>query len=101
MFNGSDDDEVRVQRPRKQRFKNIDEVMDENKYEPLPPQQTETHTWTPSKNDTESKSYEWTTDFNPQGRAPRHNLIRNRPGPSPHAQQCTTIVELFDKFKIF
>ena len=92
------DEDVRVVRPRKQKFKNLDEVMDESKYHPLPEQVPESHTWKPSKNDTTSKSYEWTTDFHPQGRAPRRNLIRNQPGPSPQAKQCINLAQLFDQF---
>ena len=52
------DEDVRVVRPRKQKFKNLDEVMDESKYHPLPEQVPESHTWKPSKNDPTSKSYD-------------------------------------------
>ena len=92
------DEDVRVVRPRKQKFKNLDEVMDESKYHPLPEQIPESLTWKPSKNDPTLKSYEWTTDFHPQGRAPRRNLIRNQPGPSPQAKQCINLAQLFDQF---
>ena len=49
------DDDVRVARPRKQKFKNLDEVMDESKYDSFPAQIPESHTWAPSRNDPESK----------------------------------------------
>lgn len=90
------DDEVRTAVPRKQKFKNLDEVMDESKYEALPAQPIESHKWKPSRRDEESKEYSWTTDFNSQGRAPRRNVLSNRPGPSPQAKQCSTTDELFD-----
>ena len=92
------DDDVRRALPRKQKFKNLNEVMDESNYDPLPQQADATYTWNPSANDDESKPYTWTTNFFRQGRVPRNNLIGNHPGPSREGKQCTAVKQLFDRF---
>ena len=92
-----EDSEIRVAVPRKQKFKNLDAVMDEINYDSLPEQQKETYVWK-SKDKNNPVSYEWTTDFSTQGRAPHRNIYRNRPGPSVAACRCTTLKELFDAY---
>lgn len=93
----SDDDDVRVAVPRKQKFRGIDEVLDEDNYDPLPEQEDRTFVWK-SKDRNDPTSYTWKTNFNKQGRAGQRNVYHNRPGPSPEARRCSTLKELWDKF---
>ena len=78
---------------------NLDETMDGNNYNPLPPQDAKTFTWGPSRNDrNNNKSYEWNTVFAVQGRRGRQDVIRTEPGPSRNAIRTTSVDELFSCF---
>lgn len=95
--NNSDDEDIRTAAPRKQKFRNLDEVLDESKYDSLPEQPNETYTWK-SRDKNDPESYTWTTNFNSAGRPPRRNHMENVPGPTPYAKRCKSLRELFDAF---
>ena len=88
----SDEDEnVR----RKQKFYNIDDVMDPKNYQSLPDQQDETFVWK-ARDKNDPTTYKWETKVNHHGRVASTNILRNQPGPTRIAKQFTSLRELFD-----
>ena len=82
---------------RKQKFKNLDDVLYLNNCDILPPQEPITfhHSdtkgqfvmdWTTTKQDTSA------------GRAPSQNIIKHKPGPRSRAKQVTDSLEAFSLF---
>lgn len=80
---------------RKQKFYNIEEIMDPENFHSLPDQQEETFIWK-SRDKNDPATYEWKTKVNHQGRNHNAKVIRNRPGPTRAVKQCTSLRELFD-----
>ena len=93
----SDEDENVREVRRKQKFYNIEEVMNPKNYQSLPDQQDETFVWkTRDKND--PTTYKWETKVNHQGRVASSNVLQNQTGPTRIAKQCTSQRELFDLY---
>ena len=82
---------------RKQKFYNIEDVMDPKNYQSLPDQQDEIFVWK-ARNKNDPKTYKWETKVNHQGRLASSNVLRNQPGPTRIATQCTSLHELFDLY---
>ena len=83
--------------PRKQKFKNLDDVLDLNNYNVLPPQKLITFHYSDAKG---QFVMDWTTAK--QGtslrRAPNQNVIKHKPGPRRQAKQVTDSLETFSLF---
>lgn len=92
-----DDDDLRVAAPRKQKFPDLDAVMDDKNFDSLPPQEIVTHTWK-SKDKKDPTQYKWTTDVTVVGRMGANNILHSVPGPTSAARSCTTLKELFGKY---
>ena len=93
----SDEDENVREVRRKQKFYNIEDVMDPKNYQSLPDQQDETFVWK-ARDKNDPKIYKWETKVNHQGRVASSNVLRNQPGPTRIAKQCASIHEFFDLY---
>ena len=92
----NEDENVREVRC-KQKFYNIENVMDPKNYQSLPDKQDETFVWkAQDKND--PTTCKWETKVNRQQRVASSNVLRNQPGPTRIAKQCTSLRELFDLY---
>ena len=83
--------------PRKQKFKNLDDVLDLNYYNVLPPQKLITFHYSEAKG---QFVMDWTTtkEDTSVGRAPNQNVIKHKPGPGRQAKQVTDSLEAFSLF---
>ena len=83
--------------PRKQKFKNLDDVLDLNNYNVLPPQKLITFHYSDAKG---QFVMDWTTTKQDTsvGRAPNQNVIKHKPGPGRQAKQVTDSLEAFSLF---
>ena len=90
------DENVREVR-RKEKFYNIEGVMDPKNYQSLPDQQDETFVWK-ARDKNDPTTYKWETKVNYQGKAASSNVLQNQPGPTTIAKQCTSLRELFDLY---
>ena len=82
--------------PRKQIFSMLNAVLDESRYDPLPPQNEARYTYSDAK---KTIVMDWSTvkDNLLQCRQ-RGNILRNRPGPRGAARDTTTPLEAFQIF---
>ena len=82
--------------PKKQKFKNLDEVLDENKYIDLPVQRNRTFKYSDAKKTMEIK---WETNPNQvlhqRGAV---NIMKHRPGPRGAAKRAQSPIEAFNLF---
>ena len=60
---------------------NLEETMNEDNYDRLPPQRKQTFLWK-AKDKRKHKDYKWDTVYNTEERLARKQVIPNRPGPS-------------------
>ena len=83
--------------PRKQKFKNLDDVLDLNNYDILPPQKPNIFHYFDAK---DQFVIDWTTTKQGTfvGRAPNQNVIKHKPGPRRQAKQVTDSLEAFSLF---
>ena len=83
--------------PRKQNFKNLDDVFDLNNYDILPPQEPITFHYSDAKGQfvMDSTTIKQVTSV---GRAPNQNVIKHKPGPRRQAKQVTDSLEAFTLF---
>ena len=83
--------------PRKQKFKNLDDVLDLNNYDILPPQELISFHYSDAKG---QFVMDWTTtkQVTSVGRAPNQNVIKHGPGPGRQAKQVTDSLEAFILF---
>ena len=89
------DEEVLV--PRKQKFKSLDDVLDLNNCDILPPQEPITFYYSDAKG---QFVMDWTTtkQGTSVGRAPNQNVIKHKPGPQRQAKEVTDSLEAFSLF---
>ena len=89
------DEEVLV--PRKQKFKSLDDVLDLNNCDILPPQEPITFYYSDAKG---QFVMDWTTtkQGTSVGRAPNQNVIKHKPGPRRQAKEVTDSLEAFSLF---
>ena len=82
---------------RKQKFKNLDDVLNLNNYDILPPQEPITFHYSDTKG---QFVMDWTTTKQGTfvGRAPNQNVIKHKPGPRRQAKQVTDPLEAFSLF---
>ena len=95
-FESDEDENIREVRS-KQKFYNIEDVMDPKNYQSLHDQQDEIFVWK-ARNKNDPKTYKWETKVNHQGRLASSNVLRNQPGHTRIATQCTSLHELFDLY---
>ena len=69
---------------------NLEETMNEDNYDRLPPQRKQTFLWK-AKDKWKHKNYKWDTIYNTEGRLAREQIIPNRPGPSRKARNAKSI----------
>ena len=83
--------------PRKQKFKNLDDVLDLNNYDILPPQEPIIFNYADVKG---QFVMDWTTtkQGTSVGRAPNQNVVKHKPGPQRQAKQVTDSLEAFSLF---
>ena len=82
--------------PRKQIFSTLNAVLDESRYDPLPPQNEVRYTYSDAK---KTIVMDWSTvKDNLLQRRQRGNILRNRPGPRGAARDATTPLEAFQIF---
>ena len=82
--------------PRKQIFSTLNAVLDESRYDPLPPQNEARYTYSDAK---KTIVMDWSTEKdNLLQRRQRGNILRNRPGPRGAARDATTPLEAFSNF---
>ena len=93
----SDEDENVREVRSKQKFYNIEDVVDPKNYQSLPDQQDKTFVWK-ARDKNDPTTYKWETKVNHQGRVASSNLLRNQPGPSRIVKQCTSLHKLFDLY---
>ena len=82
---------------RRAKLSNLEEAMNADNYDRLPPQRKQTFLWK-AKDKRKHKDYKWDTVYNTEGRLAREQIIPNRPGPSRKARNAKSIAKLFGKF---
>ena len=91
------EDEEEEELPRKQKFKNLDEVLDESKYADLPPQPDLSFSYSDAK-----KTMQITWNAIPENGNLQHrgaqNILKNTPGPRGAAKYVQTPIEAFRLF---
>ena len=82
---------------RRAKLPKLEETMNENNYDRLPPQRKQTYLWK-AKDKQKHKDYKWDTVYNTEGRLAREQIIPNRPGASRKARSAKSIEEFFGEF---
>ena len=91
------DDPMPAELPKKQKFKNLDEVLDEDNYVDLPTQRKRTFKYADAKN---ALKINWETIPSQQSLQPRGavNILKHKPGPRGTAKQVQTPLQSFNLF---
>ena len=76
---------------------NLEETMNEDNCDRLPPQRKQTFLWK-AKDKRKHKDYKCYIVYNTVGRLAREQIIPNRSGPSRKARNAKSIEELFEEF---
>ena len=91
------DEPLPVERPKKQKFKSLDEVLDDDKYIDLPNQESRVFKYTDAK---KTMVINWETDGNQNFLRQRGtaNIVKNKPGPRGIAKRAQTPIDSFNLF---